>query len=375
LMSQEEIDLKYHPVSTDIIPKLYSVSSMTTLFENLRIIPKETDTDTASSSKTQHTTELPDTVLHQNSPTVTTDIASSNNIANLDELTAGTTAGTRYVDCPVLNNTFNLSLLVTGSKISSTFHLNKSKGELHPTLGMEMDAQNDATELAFSDCSSPVVSDAHAVRHTSTADLSSGYATCTATSMPFNQSGDFILSEDLSASVLELKDPSFESESPQSVGLEEAFCNEQSFTVSTEKSKDQECCQTSELQFCPGYLPSTHLLSSTERSGYVLACQSLEGSSSPSMSRRDVVGIHKKSPPHFFSQSSQQHCRTKSESSLDYFNHSNHNQFNSSSLSQSQYLSASSGYIIDCSESGARENGKTPPATTCNFPLEYVAHK
>ena len=373
-MSQEVIDLKYHPVSTDIIPKLHSVSSMTTLLDNLRTIPKETDTDTASPSKTQHTTEPLDTVLHQNSPTVTADIASSNNVVNLDELTAGTT-GTGYVDCPVLNNTFNLSLLVTGSKISSTFRLNKSKEELHSTLGMETDAQNDATELAFSDCNSPVVSDAHAVRHTSTADLSSGYATCTATSMPFNQSSDFILSEDLSVSVLELKDPSFESESPQSVGLEEAFCNEQSFTFSTEKSKDQECCQTSKLQFCPGYLPSTHLLSSTERSGDVLACQSPQGPSSSSMSRRDVVGIHKKSPPNVFLQSSQQHCRTKSESSLDYFNHSNHNQFNTSSLSQSQYLSASSGYIIDCSGSGARENGQTLPATTCNFPLEYIAHK
>ena len=121
----------------------------------------------------------------------------------------------------MLNNTFNLSLLVTGSKISSTFHLNKSKEELHPTLDMEADAQNDAPELAFSDCNSPVVSDAHAVGHTSTADHSSGYATCTASSVPFNQSSDFILSEDLSASVLELKDPSFESESPQFVGLEE----------------------------------------------------------------------------------------------------------------------------------------------------------
>ena len=351
-MSQEVIDLKYHPVSTDIIPKLHSVSSMTTLLDNLRTIPKETDTDTASPSKTQHTTEPLDTVLHQNSPTVTADIASSNNVVNLDELTAGTT-GTGYVDCPVLNNTVNLSLSVTGNKISSTFHLNKSKEELHPTLDMEADAQNDAPELAFSDCNSPVVSDAHAVGHTSTADLSSGYATCTASSVPFNQSSDFMLSEDLSMSVLDLEDPSFESESPQSVGL----CNEQSFTFSTEKSKDQECCQTSELQFCPGYLPSTHLLSSTERSGDVLACQSPQGSSSPSMSRRDVVEIHNKTTPNFFSQSSQQHCRTKSESSLDYFNHSNHNQFNTSSLSQSQYLSASSGYIIDCSGSGARENG------------------
>ena len=204
----------------------------------------------------------------------------------------------------MLNNTFNLSLLVTGSKISSTFRLNKSKEELHSTLGMETDAQNDATELAFSDCNSPVVSDAHAVRHTSTADLSSGYATCAATSMPFNQSSDFILSEDLSASVLELKDPSFESESPQSVGLEEAFCNEQSFTFSIEKSKDQECCQSSELQFCPGYLLNTHLLSSAERNGDALACQSPQGSSSPSMSTRDVVRIRKKSPPNFFSQSS-----------------------------------------------------------------------
>jgi len=367
LMSQEVIDQKYHPVSTDIIPKLHSVSSMTSMFENLCTIPKETDTDTTSPSKTQHTTELPDTVLHQNSPTVTADIASSNNIVNLDELTAGT----GYVDCPVLNNTFNLSLLVTGSKISSTFHLNKSKEELHPTLGMEADAENDATELAFSGCNSPVVSGAHAVRHTSTADISSGYATCTATSMPFNQSSDFMLSEDLSMSLLGMKHPRFESESPQSVGL----CNEQSFTFSTEKSKDQECCQTSKLQFCPDYLPSTHLLSSTERSGDVLACQSPEGSFSPSMSTRDVVGIHKKSPPNFFTQPSQQHCRTKSESSLDYFNDSNHNQFNTSSLLQSQYLSASSGYIIDCSGSGARENGQTLPATTCNFPLEYVAHK
>ena len=89
---------------------------------------------------------------------------------NLDELTAGT-AGTGYIDCPVLNNTFNLSLLVRGSKISSAFHLNKSKEELRPTLGMETDAQNDATELAFSDCNSPVVSATNAVRHTSTADF------------------------------------------------------------------------------------------------------------------------------------------------------------------------------------------------------------
>ena len=370
LMSQEKIDLKYHPVSTDIIPKLYSVSSMTSMFENLLTIPKETDTDTASPSKTQHTTELPDTVLHQNSPTVTADIASSNNVVNLDELPAGT-AATGYVDCSVLNNTFNLSLLVRGSKISSTFHLNKSKEELHPTLGTEADAQNDAPELAFSDCNSPVVSDDHAVGHTSTADLSSGYATCTATSMPSNQISDCMLSEDLSMSVLDLEDPSFESDSPQSVGL----CNEQSSTFSTEKSKDQECCQTSKLQFCPGYLPSTHLLTSTERSGDVLACQSPEGSSSPSMSRRDVVEIHNKTTPNFFSQSSQQHCRTKSESSLDYFNHSNHNQFHTSSFSQSQYLSASSGYVIDCFGSGARENGQTLPATACNFPLEEVAHK
>ena len=278
--------------------------------------------------------------------------------------------GTLIALCSATHSIYHC--LVRGSKIFSAFHLNK---KLHSTLGMETDAQNDVTELAFSGCNSPVVSDAHAVRHTSTADLSSRYATCTATSMPFNQSSDFILSENLSMCVLDLKDPSFESESPQSVGLEEAFCNEQSFTFSTEKSKDQECCQTSELQFCPGYLPNTHLLSSTERNGDVLACQSLEGSSSPSMSRRDVVRIHKKSPPHFLSQSSQQHCRTKSESSLDYFNHSDHNQFNTSSLSQSQYLSASSGYIIDCSGSGARENGQTLPATACNFPLEEVAHK
>ena len=85
-------------------------------------------------SKTQHSTKLPDTVLNQNSLTVAADIAFSNNIVNLDELTAGT----GYVD-PVLSNTFNLSLLVRGSKISSAFHLNKSKEELHPTLGMETD--------------------------------------------------------------------------------------------------------------------------------------------------------------------------------------------------------------------------------------------
>ena len=273
--------LKYHPISTDIIPKLYSVSSMTSMFENLCTIPKETDTDTASPSKTQHTTELLDTVLHQNSPTVTADIASSNNIVNLDELTAGT-AVTGCIDCPVLN-TFSLSLLVTGSKISSVFRLNKSKEELHSTLGMEVDAESDATEVAFSGCKSPIVSDTHAVRHTSTADLSSGYAICTATLMPFNQSSDFILSEDLSMSVLDLKDPSFEAESPQSVGLEEIFCNEPSFTFSTKKSKDQECCQTNKfkLQFCPDYLLNTHLLNSAQRSGIAHACQSPQGSSSP----------------------------------------------------------------------------------------------
>jgi len=75
--------------------------------------------------------------LNQNSLTVAADIAFSNNIVNLDELTAGT-AGTGYVD-PVLSNTFNLSLLVRGSKISSAFHLNKSEEKLHPTLGMETD--------------------------------------------------------------------------------------------------------------------------------------------------------------------------------------------------------------------------------------------
>jgi len=37
--------LKYHPISTDIIPKLYSVSSMTSMFENFCNIPEQTDAD------------------------------------------------------------------------------------------------------------------------------------------------------------------------------------------------------------------------------------------------------------------------------------------------------------------------------------------
>ena len=227
--------------------------------------------------------------------------------------------GTLIALCSATHSIYHC--LVRGSKIFSAFHLNK---KLHSTLGMETDAQNDVTELAFSGCNSPVVSDAHAVRHTSTADLSSRYATCTATSMPFNQSSDFILSENLSMCVLDLKDPSFESESPQSL----------------------------------------------ERNGDALACQSPQGSSSPSMSTRDVVRIRKKSPPNFLSQSLRQHCRTKSESRLDNFNHSNHNQFNTSLLLQSQYLSARSGYIIDCSGSGVRENGQTPATFhLCKLPI------
>ena len=358
------IDLKYYPVSTDVTPTLYTISSMTSLFDNKYTIPEQiSDTDSACPSKTQatHTVELPDTVLHQNNATVTTNIAPPSNIVTVDELTTGST-GTGYVDSPLPKSTFNK--------------------ELYSTLDLEMDTLNDCPELAFSGSNSPVLSDAHAGRHTPSIDPYSGDATGTATSLlpatsflpatslSLKQSSDFI-SEDLLVSshtpvrTFDLDDPVYESEPRQSVGVQNISHDKQSLTFSTEEAKTQECFQTN-MQSCPGYIPNTHLPRSVERNTDALGCQILEGPSSPSVNGRDHL---MKSPPHLFSPSSPQHCRTRSEGSLEYFNYTMRNQLNSSSLSQSQYLSASGGYVV-IDGSLARENGQTLPSTTCSFALE-----
>ena len=320
------IDLKYYPVSTDVIPKLYAVSSIASLFDNLHTIPERIgDTHTGSTSEFQaadHTNELLDTVIDAPPPNVV--------------VTSGeTTTGTATMGYAVSKDTTNGSLLVTETGISSATYFSEDKDNL------EEDAQNDGRELAFTGCDNPVVSDAHTVSYTSAIDPSS-----------------YVISEDLLVSshrpLCTLDDHVCESELPQPVDLETVPYDERSLTFSTEEARKQEC-------FHPGYVPNTHLLSSVERDSDALDCQSCEGSASPSV-RGLTIGTT--SPSQLFSPSSPHHCRTPSESSIGYFHDIMHNQIHASS--EMLYTSASTGYIID---SSAGEDRLNHSSTTCNFPL------
>ena len=324
------IDLKYYPVSTDVIPKLYAVSSIASLFDNLHTIPERIgDTETGSTSETQaiDTNELLDTVSDAPPPNV---------VVTSGETTTGTTT-TGYA---VPKDTTNGSFLVTETGISSATYFSEDKEE---SLNLEGDAQNGGRELAFSSCDNPVVSDAHTVSYTSAIDHSS-----------------YVISEDLLVGshrplcTFNLDDHVCESELPQPVDLETVPYDEHSFTFSTEEARKQEC-------FHPGYVPNTHLLRSVERNSDALDCQSCEGSASPSVSG---LTIGMKSPSQLFSPSSPHHCRTQSESSIGYFHDIIHNQIHASS--EMLYTSASTGYIID---SSAGEDRLNHPSTTCNFSL------
>jgi len=335
-MSQEVIDLKYYPVSTDVTPKLYAVSSIVSLFDNLHTIPEQiSDTETGSTSESKavdHTNELPDTVIDAPPPNVV--------------VTSGeTTTGTATTGYAVPKDTTNGSFLVTETGISSATYFSEDKEE---SLNLEEDAQNDGRELAFSSCDNPVVSDAHTVSYTSAIDHSS-----------------YVISEDLLVGshrplcTFNLDEHVSESELPQSVDLETVSHDEH---FSTEEARKQECFQANELQSCPGYVPNTHLLRSVERNSDALDCQSCEGSASPSVSG---LTIGKKSPSQLFSPSSPHHCRTPSESSIGYFHDIVHNHIHASS--EMLYTSANTGYTID---SSAGEDRQNRPSTTCNFPLE-----
>ena len=312
--------MKYYPVSTDVIPNLYAVSSIASLFDNLHTIPERiSDTDTGSTSESQaidHTNELLDTVIDAPPPIV---------VVTSGETTTGT-ATTGYV---------------TETGISSSTHFSEDKDNL------EGDTRNDGRELVFTGSDNPVVSDVHSLSYTSAVDPSS-----------------YVISEDLLVGshrplcTFNLDEQVSESELPQSVDLETVSHDEH---FSTEEARKQECFQANELQSCPGYVPNTHLLRSVERDSDALDCQSCEGSASPSVSG---LTIGKKSPSQLFSPSPH-HCRTPSESSIGYFHDIMHNQIHASS--EMLYTSASTGYIID---SSAGEDRQNRPSTTCSFPLE-----
>ena len=362
-MSQEVIDLKYYPVSTDIIPKLHTVSSVPSLFDNLCTVPEHiSDIDTGSSSETQAAdqhNELLDIVLHQGD---TADGSSPNDVVTSGETTAGN-ADARSVDLPVPNDTANVPFSATGAGISATSYINEGKEELYSNLSLERDAQIDGTELAFRN----PISDVHAVGYTSAINLSS------------------VISEDLLVGnrkpicTFDLDDHVSETEPSQSVGLETESHGEQSFTFSAEEARNQEFFHSNELQSHPGYLPNTDLLSSVGRNLDALGCQS-ERSVSPSVNRRDGLRTGMTSPPRFTSTSpprlsptspprlsspsSPHHCRTPSESSLDYFDTMMHSEINDSKM---QYVSASSGYITD---SRTGESGLSLPSATANFPFQ-----
>ena len=415
--------MTYYPVSADVIPKLYTVSSIASLFDNLHTIPERiSDTETGSTSESQaidHANELLDTVSDAPPPNV---------VVTSGETTRGTAT---------IGN-------VTETGISSSTHFQDKDN-------LEGDAQNDGRELAFtklyafssiaslfdnlhtiperiSDTHTDSTSESQAIDHTNelldtviddpppnvvvtsgettTGTTTTGYVTETgiSSSTHFSEDKDnlegaaqndgrelaftgcdnpvvsdvhtlsyisavdpssYVISEDLLVGshrplcTLNLDDHVSESELPQSVDLETVSHDEH---FSTEEERKQECFQANKLQSCPGYVPNTHLLRSVERNSDALCCQSCEGSASPSVSGL-MIGIQ--SPSQLFSPSSPHHCRTPSESSIGYFHDIIHNQIHASS--EMLYTSANTGYIID---SSAGEDRQNHPSTTCSFPLE-----
>ena len=334
------LDPKYLPVSPDTVPKLSTLPSMSSMFDTLCKTDNTqiSNTDTINTSEIQATYKTLDTVLYDNSTDVS-DVVSD----------------TGHVNCQMPINRVGVShdtLLMTETGTSSTSYLNEEREESCSTSGLEKNTQTDGEELVIGDSNSP---DACAVSRTSAKYLSSGDTTGMAT---VKQSSDYIISEDLLVgsdrplSTFDLDDHVSESELPPSVGLGTGFHDQKSLTFSNEETENQEYFQTTKFQPHPGYLPNTHLLSSAKRN-----FDSFGGQQSAS-SGRDGLRTDMKSPPNSFPLSPH-HCRTPSES--DYFNDIMHNQLDASSLSKMQYLSGSSGYITECSGSGARENGRTLP--------------
>ena len=341
------IDPKYFPISLDSTPKLSKIPSMNSMIDDLyKTAIQISDTETGSTSKTQVTYDPLDTALYDEDADVASDAGHIS--GQVPKYTADGS-----------HDTF----LATGSAISSTPYLNEGREELCSTMN---DAQDDGVELALSVGNSPVVSDAYAVSRTSTNYIVSGDTTGNVTSMSLKQSSDYIINENQPAGshrllyTFDLDGHVSESELPPSVGLETAFDDQQPLSLSNQGTENQEYFQTNELQPRPGYIPNTHLLSSVEGKLDSFGCKSPEGSVSPSVNGGGGLGTAMMSLPKL-SSPSPHHCRTPSDSSLDYFNSIMHGQLNASSLPKMQRLSASSGYIIDCSGSSARENGGTLP--------------